>query len=234
MNPQVEAALIAAHPERKALRGHVEFWNFLPPDELESLLKLFKRVTSKTLVISRVLGIEGRQLLAPTDEFDPIRELNEQYDGTLSETEELRLEYNKLLIDHPELAERLDDLPLKLFSGKQSPKPDTKAIFLCYRIPRPDFTTAATPSGELRWSEAAGITVWLCYDLQGKSFRTDPAKIADLVRSDLDTPRNTSVAQVTLSEVRKKADKQLTLDYLRPLQAPIGIAPVLKCWMELN
>ncbi len=234
MNPKVEAALIAAHPERKTLRGQVEFWNFLPPDELESLLKLFKRVTSKTLVISRVLGIEGRQLLTPTDEFDPIKELNEQYDGTLSESEELRLEYNKLLIEHPELAQRLDDLPLKLFSGKESPKADSKGVFLCYRIPRPDTTTIATASGEPRWSEAAGITVWLCYDLQGKSFHTDPAKIANLVRSDPEIARNTSVSQVTLSEIRKKADKQLTLDYLKPLQAPIGIAPVLKCWMELN
>lgn len=23
-------------------------------------------------------------------------------------------------------------------------------------------------------------------------------------------------------------------DYLRPLQAPVGVAPILKCWMELN
>ena len=234
MNPKVEAALIAAHPERKTLRGHVEFWNFLPPEELESLLKLFTRVTSKTLVISRVLGIEGRQILTPTDEFAPIRELNEQYDGTLSESEELRLEYNKLLIDHPELAQRLDDLPLKLFSGKESPKANSRGVFLCYRIPRPDATTIATVSGETRWSEAAGITVWLCYDFQSKSFHTDPAKMANLVRSDTETARSNSIAQATLSEIRKKADKQLVLDYLKPLQAPIGISPVLKCWMELN
>jgi superfamily II DNA or RNA helicase len=234
MNPIVEAELIAAHPERKALRGHVEFWNFLPPSELEGLLKLYKRVTSKTLVISKVLGIEGRQLLSPTDEFDPIRELNEQYDGSLSESEGLRLEYNKLLIDHPELAERLDDLPLKLFTGKQSPRADTKAVFLCYRIPRPDSSTILTGTGELRWSEAAGITVWLCYDLQGKSVLTDPAKIASLVRSDPETPRHTSVAQATLTDIRKRADKQLITDYLKPLQAPIGVSPVLKCWMELN
>jgi superfamily II DNA or RNA helicase len=234
MNPKIEAALIAAHPERQSLRGHVEFWNFLPPAELDNLLRLFNRVTTKTLVISRVLGIEGRQLLTPTDEFDPIKELNEQYDGTLSESEGLRLEYNKLMIDHVEFAQQLDELPLKLFSGKTSPHPDSKGVFLCYRIPRPDSTTIATSTGEPRWSETAGITVWLCYDLQGKSFLTDPARIANLVRSDSDTVRKTSIAQTTLLEVRKKADKQLTIDYLRPLQAPIGIAPVLKCWMELN
>ena len=26
----------------------------------------------------------------------------------------------------------------------------------------------------------------------------------------------------------------LKTDHLRPLQAPAGISPVLKCWMELN
>ena len=234
MNHDVEAAIVAAHPERKSLRGHVEFWNFLPPDELESLLRLFRRVTSKTLVISHVLGIEGRQLLTPDDEFDPIKELNEQYDGVLSEPERLRLEYNALLKDHPELAAKLDGLPLKLFSGRQSPKPDTKAIFLCYRIPRPDPGYISTASGDPRWSEATGITVWLCYDLLGNCILTDPAKIADLIRSAPETPRHTSVAQSTLTEARKKADKQLVTDYLKPLQAPMGVTPVLKCWMEIN
>jgi hypothetical protein len=234
MNPDVEAAIIAAHPEQKTFRGRVEFWNFLPPDELESLLRLFRRVTSKTLVISRVLGIEGRQLLTPDDEFDPIKELNEQYDGILTESERLRLEYNELLKDHPELAARLDGLPLKLFSGRQSPKPDTKAIFLCYRIPRPDPGYVSTASGDSRWSEATGITVWLCYDLKGNCILTDPTRIADLIRSAPDTPRHTSVAQSTLTEARKKADKQLVTDYLKPLQAPMGVTPVLKCWMEIN
>jgi len=55
-----------------------------------------------------------------------------------------------------------------------------------------------------------------------------------LIRSAPDTPRHTSVAQSTLTEARKKADKQLVTDYLKPLQAPMGVTPVLKCWMEIN
>jgi superfamily II DNA/RNA helicase len=234
MDPAVEAAIIKAHPERKSLRGKVQFWNFLPPDELDNLLRLFRRVTAKTLVISRVFGIEGRQLLTPEDEFDPIRELNEQYDGALSESEELRLEYNRLLAAHPELAARLDGLPLKVFTGKQSPSSEAKGVFLCYRIPRPDAASIPTESGELRWSEAAGSTVWLYCDLASQSFHSDPMRIADLIRSTPETPRRTAIAQSTLSDIRKKADKQIVNDYLKPLQAPIGVSPVLKCWMELN
>ena len=87
MNPEIEARIVADHPERKKLRGITAFWNFLPPDELDELLRLFQRVTHKTLVISRTFGIEGRKLLTPDDDFDPVKELNEQCDGQLSDTE---------------------------------------------------------------------------------------------------------------------------------------------------
>jgi hypothetical protein len=118
LNAEIEASIVADHPEQQKLRGQVEFWNFLPPDELDELLRLFKRVTDKTLVISRTLGIEGRQLLTPDDQFDPVKELNEQCDGSLSDVEQLRLEYQALVEQHPALAAELTGLPLKVFSGK--------------------------------------------------------------------------------------------------------------------
>jgi len=48
------------------LDGKVYFWNFLPPGELEDLLRLFTRVTGKVLRINAALGIEGA-LLTPDD-----------------------------------------------------------------------------------------------------------------------------------------------------------------------
>ena len=63
---------------------------------------------------------------------------------------------------------------------------------------------------------------------------TDAGAIATLIRSTPDTPRNTAIDRAALSELRKKVEKQLTAEFLRPLQAPLGVAPVLKCWMELN
>ncbi len=234
MNPAVEARLVADHPEQASLRGKVAFWNFLPPDELNELLHLYERVTSKVLVISRTLGIEGRTLLTPDDLFDPIRELNQQCDGTLSEVEQLRLEYQALLAQYPEAAAALENLPLKVFSGRESPRPDCRAVFFCYRIPRPDANLVPAEDGQPRWSLQAGLTVWACYDLAGERLATEPAEIAALIRSTPDTKRHLSVARPTLQEVRKKAEKQIVSDYLRPLQAPLGITPALKCWMELN
>ncbi len=62
MNPETEKKLIKDHPDVKAIRGTVEYWNFLPP-AADELLNLYKRVSSKTLLISRTLGIEGKKLL---------------------------------------------------------------------------------------------------------------------------------------------------------------------------
>jgi superfamily II DNA or RNA helicase len=234
MNPDVEARLIADHPEQAERRGQIAFWNFLPPDELDELLRLFQRVTKKTLVISRTLGIEGRKLLTPDDTFDPIRELNEQFDGTLSEVEQLRLEYTGLVQAHPDLAESVPNLPLKTFSGKASPRAGTQAVFFCFRIPRPDPDLIEVESGEPRWSDAAGFTLWVCYDLGGEQVLTEPAAIARFIRSRPETPRVCTLDRALLSQIRQKAEKRVVADYLKPLQAPIGITPVLKCWLELN
>ena len=234
MNGDIEARLIADHPEQVKRRGTIVFWNFLPPDELDELLRLFQRVTKKTLIISRTLGIEGSKLLTPDDTFDPIKELNEQFDGTLSETEQLRLEYNELLQLYPDLAATLPHLPLKTFSGKTSPQTGKQLVFFCFRIPRPDPDLVETESGQPRWSDSAGFTLWVCYDLAGEQILTEPATIARFVRSTPETARTCTLDRVLLSEIRQKAEKQVVAQFLKPLQAPVGITPVLKCWMEVN
>jgi hypothetical protein len=37
-----------------------------------------------------------------------------------------------------------------------------------------------------------------------------------------------------LKKLREKAEELLNKQHLKPLQAPIGVFPVLKCWMELS
>jgi len=234
MNPDIEARILEAHPELKGTRNTVIYWNFLPPDELETLLKLYNRVSRKTLVISKAFGIEGRKLLHPEDDFDPIKEINEQFEGEQTASEKLALEYEKLAKAHPELLARLANFPLRTFSGKASPSPETQAVFFCFRIPRPDPETTDPTSGQPLWTEAAGDTVWLLLGLDGKAVAVDAARIANLVRSEPETKRECSFDHAALTELRKKAEKQLSRTHLRPLQAPVGIAPVLKCWLEIH
>lgn len=40
MNPEIEARIIRDHPDQKDVRGTVAYWNFLPPDDLDELLRL--------------------------------------------------------------------------------------------------------------------------------------------------------------------------------------------------
>jgi hypothetical protein len=71
-------------------------------------------------------------------------------------------------------------------------------------------------------------------DLDGKPISPSLALIADQIRSLPDTPRVCKFDHAALSKLREKAEKQLTQAHLRPLQAPIGVFPVLKCWMEIH
>jgi superfamily II DNA or RNA helicase len=234
MNPDTEARILAAHPELQGTRETVIYWNFLPPDELETLLRLYNRVNRKTLVISKAFGIEGSKLLRPEDDFDPVKEINEQFEGEQTASEKLSLEYEQLAKEHPELIDRLPDFPLKAFSGKAALSPGTRAVFFCFRIPRPDPETIDPKSGQPLWTETAGDTVWMLLDLDGKPISPSLALIADQIRSLPDTPRVCKFDHAALSKLREKAEKQLTQAHLRPLQAPIGVFPVLKCWMEIS
>jgi len=118
LNPEVEARLVADHPEETNLRGIVKYWNFLPPDELNQILSLYRIVSHKTLIISKTQGIEGRVLLTPEDDYAALKEFNQAYEGTKTVVEEIRLEYQKLLDDIPGLAERIATYPGSMFSGK--------------------------------------------------------------------------------------------------------------------
>ena len=120
MNPEVEKRFVADHPEVAASRGKVSFWNFLPPDELNAILTLYTKVTQKTLLISKTLGIEGKKLLTPEDDFEALKEFNHAYEGTKTAVEDMHLEYQALLQAAPELEVRLELLP-----GRDIQRPKT-------------------------------------------------------------------------------------------------------------
>jgi superfamily II DNA or RNA helicase len=235
MNPDIEELLLADHPDQKAIRGTVSYWNFLPPDELDELLKLYRRVTHKTLRISRTFGIEGKKLLRPEDDYAALKDFTHAYEGTTTPTEEMHLEYQKLLQDFPDLPERVAALPGRVFSGKQHPSPNAKAVFFCYTLPAPGVVEQGNDGAEAaQWTEEAGFTRWYLYDLQTEQIGEEPSEIVNLIRCAPDTPRHRSVADETLSEVRTKVEKHIKNTYLKKVQAPIGVKAMLKAWMEIS
>jgi hypothetical protein len=227
MNPEIETRLISDHPEVKGSRGKVSFWNFLPPDELNSILSLYTRVTQKTLLISKTLGIEGRKLLTPEDDYEALKEFNHAYEGTRTAVEDMHLEYQALIQADPEIEVRLNRLPGATFSGRKRPRKGVRGVFSCYALPALD-----KEAGE--FTEAAGTARWYLYDLDRNVILEEPAEIVDSVRSKPDTPRHCTTQQKTLVEIRANVEKHIKNSYLKRVDAPIGVKPVLKCWMELN
>ena len=227
LDQETEKRMIADHPDVAEVRGTVYLSNFLPPDELNDILSLYQRVTHKTLRISKVFGIEGRKLLTPQDDYEALREFNEAMEGTTTSTEEMYLAYQQLLQEHPGLSERIRLLPLRVFSGKEHPLPDSKGVFFCYRLPAKDAT-----SGE--WEEASSFTRWYLYDLESSEISQDATVIFPLIHCQPDTLRRTQVARETLHEIRLALDKYVTNTYLKQVQAPLGVSATLLAWMELN
>jgi len=227
MNPAVEAKLVADHPEVKASRGKVSFWNFLPPDELNALLTLYTSVTSKVLLISKTLGIEGKKLLTPDDDFEALKDFNHAYEGTRTAVEEMHLEYQALTQADPTLEERLRGFPGALFSGRKRPAKKIRGVFFCYALPALDKEAS-------EFTEEAGTTRWYLYDQDRDVILEDPSEIVGSIRSQPDTPRKCTTDEMTLVELRSRIEKHIKNSYLKRIDAPIGVKPALRCWLELN
>ena len=169
LNPEIEDQMLMDHPELKKTRGTVIYWNFLPPNDLDDLIRLYALVSKKTLRISKVFGIEGKKLLRPDDDYDALKDLNHIYEGTTTGTEAMHLEYQRLLADNPGLEERLAGLPRRVFSGKLHPTTGSRAVFFCYALPAPSVQDRDEKGKDAQnWTEEAGFTKWYLYDLAGE------------------------------------------------------------------
>ncbi len=233
LNPDIEARIIADHPDQKKVRGEIRYWNFLPPSELDRLLRLYSKVSHKTLRISKTLGIEGRKLLRPDDQYDDLKNFNEAYEGTTTPIEDMNLDLQRLLKDDPELEKRLNHLPGRVFSGKAHPTPGAQAVFFCYALPGKE-VRESTDQRETEWSIEAGPAKWYVYDIARREIIEDATEIYDMIKSKPETPRKCAIPRERLIEIRIKIDKHIHTTYLKKVMAPVGVEPVLKAWMELS
>jgi superfamily II DNA or RNA helicase len=227
MNPEIEERLRRDHPEATDSRGKVWFWNFLPPDELNEILSLYTRVTQKTLLISKALGIEGRKLFTPEDDYEALKEFNHAYEGTRTAVEEMHLEYQALLQADPQLEGRLRSFPGAIFSGRKRPAKGTRGVFFCYGLP-------ALDKEKNEFTEDAGTTRWYLYDLDADTVIEEPGEIVASIRSKPGTPRSCTTEEKTLIEIRSKIEKHIKNSYLKRVDAPVGVKAALRCWMELS
>ena len=223
LDPKIEVLLNRTDPT-------VHVWNFLPPAELDDILKLRKRVDGKILRISRTLGIEGK-FVSPDDPDETLRLFNERYEGTESVEELMNLERQRISESHPKLWRQLPDLPMRLFSRKgidDEPPPflnrdgepiplnrhGSVGLFCCYEM----------PNGEIKW---------YFYDPEIDEVLDNVEGIWPEIRCGEDTMRWTEEGPAGLTDARKQIERHIR-KYLLQIQAPMGAKPKLIAWMEVS
>ena len=223
-NAEIERRLLSDHPELAEGRENAYYWNFLPPDELESLLSLYRTVTQKTHNISKTFGIEGKQLLTPEDDFEALKDFNSKYEGTPSHDEEIALAYQQLLFENPNYADTAIKMPKKIFSGKLSSI--YKGFFFCYELP--------IKRADGSWSKGDGIYRWYLLDEASGTVLYQPYEIWTAIKCDKDESRVLSATESDFIQKRKTIEDYIKKSYMRVVQAPVGIKPRLVTWMQLN
>ncbi|MEL4320313.1 helicase-related protein [Leifsonia sp. YIM 134122] len=230
MNPAIEAALVKEHPAVKKSRGHIQIRNFLPPAEIESLIRLYNRVQGKTLMISKTLGIPGGKLIDETDLYDDVKvfqAFKDEYNGDIAPIEELRLKWLELTKADPSLDDLVSRLPDGISVAKVG---DPKGIFLCRRVP---VLTKPTDDGDAEWSLDPGRIEWV---LEGTGeVARGLLKIDAAIEADADTKALSFSDRATVRSALRRFEsaetKQLRKDVQLPLDAP---APETLCWIEVR
>lgn len=223
-NADIEQQLLADHPHLQTDREYVFYWNFLPPDELEQLLNLYRRVSQKTLRISKTFGIEGKQLLTPDDDYDALKDFNSAYEGVETQEEEMVLEYESLKHEISDFEEMMSNLPRRIYSGRIGT--NVKALFFCYMLPAKDI--------EGNWSDYSGVCRWYLYDLIQEQILENTYDIWLKIKCNEDEPRSVNLTQEAFKQIRDKMDKHINKTYMRLVQAPVGVKQRLVTWLQLN
>jgi hypothetical protein len=139
----------------------------------------------------------------------------------------MHLEYQQLIQNDPDLEARLEALPRSIFSTRESAVRGRKGVFLCYSLPALDKET-----GE--FTEAAGSSGWYLYEKESGKILSEPGEIVGSIRAAPETPRNGLADSEEMATVRRTIEKHIKNIYLKRVQAPIGVKPVLKAWMEIS
>lgn len=230
MNPEIEVALVKERPKAKASRGHIQIRNFLAPNDIDTLIRLQQRVTGKTLVISKTLGIPGGKLLDENDMFDDVKvfqAFKDEYNGDISPIEHLRLKWQKMVQDDPLLEDRVARLPDGISGAKSS---QSAGLFICRRVP---VLSKPADDSDPVWSIKPGRIEWALKMESGVERALLP--IDGAIHTDEGTPgssvTNHALVRESLREFEYEENKRLKKEQQVPLDAP---SPETICWLEIT
>lgn len=231
MNPAIEAELVKENPSARKSRGHIQIRNFLPPAEIDTLLTLYSRVQSKTLMISSTLGIPGGKLIDESDMYDDVKvfqAFKDEYTGDIAPIEELRLKWLTLAKENPGLDEFVDRLPDGISTAKQG---QPAGVFICRRVPV--LARTRDDDAEAEWILEPGEIEWALRTADGLEQRLhtiDAAITADPATA-ASTFSDRSGVHSALRALERDETKRLRKETQLPLDAP---SPKTICWMEVR
>jgi superfamily II DNA or RNA helicase len=231
MNPVIEAELVKEKPSLKKSRGHIQVRNFLPPNDIETLLTLYNRVQNKILMISTTLGIPGGKLFDETDIFDDVKvfqAFKDEYNGDIAPIEELRLKWLEIVKDNPGLDKLVERLPDGISTAKAG---QPGGIFICRRIPV--LTKAHEDDADPEWKIDPGEIEWAMRSPDGieRALHTLDAAVTAEPATTANAFSERSALQATLREFEREETKRLRKETQLPLDAP---TPKTICWMEIQ
>ena len=255
LNPAIEQMIGRA--EEKPLRVFVH--NFLPPYELDDLLKLVRRINGKVLRISKTLGIEA-PIGLPDEPQAVLKNFNATYEGggTKSIEEDARLELERIAAEHPELYAQLKQFPRRVLSGKHNAN-DLRGVFCVYRFPETETVLSSetrnllssaghsdqardfsqqrremTPPRETATTRER--VRWYLYDASNGAVYDSIEAIYNAVRCEPKTPRRLALTWQERNDARKTLEAHIRNTELvaDPNRTAWDEKPILVCWMELN
>jgi superfamily II DNA or RNA helicase len=231
MNPAIEKELVKEKPSSRKSRGHIQIRNFLPPADIETLLTLYSRVQSKTLLISSTLGIPGGKLIDESDMYDDVKmfqAFKDEYNGEIAPIEELRLKWLSLVNEMPGLDKLISRLPDGISSSKDGVP---GGVFICRRVPV--LTKAADDDSEAEWIIEPGEIEWALRTTDGveRALHT----VGSAIVAEPDTPAvpysNRETVHASLRGFERDETKRLRKETQLPMDAP---TPKTICWMEVH
>jgi len=237
LNSDIEKQIMNNHPERKADRGKIAYWNCLPPQELEQLIGLQKVVEHKFEIIATLLGIEGGFGLTTSQNLHQLHDLytNSEFSfgssNLIDSMDPLRLEYNKMLqddmalISHPALAGFDNDAP---HSDKEG---DGKYAFFSFLIPR---------KFDDEWGEEAyekGECKWYLYNFETSQIlheRSEMEEIFNIIKSISTEKRVTSISKDEIEISKNAVQHYCKNSLMKTMGIPQGVIPRLLCSMTIG
>lgn len=231
MNPVIEKELVREKPSARKSRGHIQIRNFLPPADIETLLTLYSRVQSKTLMISSTLGIPGGKLIDESDVYDDVKmfqAFKDEYNGDIAPIEELRLKWLKLVKDNRGLDKLVARLPEGISTAKSG---NLRGVFICRRVPV--LTKGADEDVEAEWTIEPGEIEWALRTADGVERALH--KLDSAITAEPATPAmsfsDRPTIHASLRGFERDETKRLRKETQLPMDAP---TPKTICWMELQ